>query len=595
MAQVETGSLEAQAIKLARRGFPVFPLHTPTGDEAKPCSCNKADCSNVGKHPRTVKGLLDATTDEIQIAKWWAMWPQANIAIVTGAVSGVIVLDVDPKNGGIDTLKGLIDKHGFVNERSVVKTGSGGFHYFFKHPGGRIGNTQGSKTKASYLGFGLDLRGDGGYVVASGSLHESGKRYEWSVDLPQWPEMPAWLRSMIDKHQTQATTVSTVSLGAGEPLESGSRHPQLLQWAAKMRQAGLSTDAILAGLRIENATRCVPPKDDAEIIKIANWIGGKPPGEVLEAVQAEVAEDEVSEALKTVDHYEERLDALFKNGFQKGLHPGWDSLAEIFTVEPGHPTLVTGSPTAGKSSLVNAWMVHMGMAYDWRVLYSSPEFHPPEYHILRCIESYSGASAQGTAYADKLQQGDFDSAKQWMKQHMFFAEPAKAQKRTVKLALQAAERQSVKTGCNAVVLDPWASFSHPKQSGARADEALADEINQIVEFGLRTKITPIIVLHPHQMLPDKDGKYPVVKPYDLNGGAMWYNLFYNMLSLYRDASWDRGEVEIYVWKVKYHWLGKNNKSCKLFYQPSTGRYTESALGETRPWYQQPKRNQLPEF
>ena len=90
-------SLVELAIKYARRGFPVFPVHTPTGDEGRPCSCNTAQCERVGKHPRTERGVLDATTDETQIDRWWATWPHANIGLATGARSGVIVLDVDPK------------------------------------------------------------------------------------------------------------------------------------------------------------------------------------------------------------------------------------------------------------------------------------------------------------------------------------------------------------------------------------------------------------------------------------------------------------------------------------------------------------------
>ena len=82
------------ALAYARRGWPVFPLHHPINDR---CSCEKPDCGDVGKHPRYHKadlqhGLRDATTDPEQIRRWWTRWPQANIGMVTGAISGLVVL-----------------------------------------------------------------------------------------------------------------------------------------------------------------------------------------------------------------------------------------------------------------------------------------------------------------------------------------------------------------------------------------------------------------------------------------------------------------------------------------------------------------------
>src|SRR5690242_4062686 len=69
--------LLAAALACARRGWRVFPLHMPREKDA--CSCNKPDCHSVGKHPRTPKGVKDATTDAEQIRCWWSMWPDANI------------------------------------------------------------------------------------------------------------------------------------------------------------------------------------------------------------------------------------------------------------------------------------------------------------------------------------------------------------------------------------------------------------------------------------------------------------------------------------------------------------------------------------
>jgi putative DNA primase/helicase len=107
-----------------------------------------------------------ATEEEIRT--WWTKWPNANVGIATGTVSGLIVLDVDSSDGLME-----IEQHGGIPATAKAKTGKG-HHYYLKHPGGVIRNFARKLP-------GCDLRGDGGYVVAPPSIHESGVLYEWEV------------------------------------------------------------------------------------------------------------------------------------------------------------------------------------------------------------------------------------------------------------------------------------------------------------------------------------------------------------------------------------------------------------------------------
>ena len=104
-------STAATALEYASRGWPVFPVHVPAGGG---CSCGNPGCEHVGKHPRTQHGLLDATTDEATIRQWWTDWPDANIGFATGAASGIVVLDIDPRHGGDKTLAGWERQHGLL-------------------------------------------------------------------------------------------------------------------------------------------------------------------------------------------------------------------------------------------------------------------------------------------------------------------------------------------------------------------------------------------------------------------------------------------------------------------------------------------------
>ncbi|MHB1139918.1 MAG: bifunctional DNA primase/polymerase, partial [Microthrixaceae bacterium] len=106
---MSSGTPGAAALEYARQGRPVFPCHTPTHGG---CSCHRSACSSPGKHPRTPNGLRDASTDPQVVAAWWRRWPDANVGVMTGRQSGLVVVDVDPDHGGIDSMRQLVAEHG---------------------------------------------------------------------------------------------------------------------------------------------------------------------------------------------------------------------------------------------------------------------------------------------------------------------------------------------------------------------------------------------------------------------------------------------------------------------------------------------------
>ncbi|MBI4369725.1 MAG: bifunctional DNA primase/polymerase [Elusimicrobia bacterium] len=159
-----------EALGYARRGWSVLPLYEPGGDGF--CSCGNPECSSPAKHPRTTHGVLDATTNEARIRYWWEQWPNANIGVATGEKSGIMVLDIDSRHGGEESFAKLEAAHGKTPQTLECLTGGGGRHLYFIHPGAPV------KNKIGFMP-GLDIRGDGGYVVAPPSVHISGGLYQW--------------------------------------------------------------------------------------------------------------------------------------------------------------------------------------------------------------------------------------------------------------------------------------------------------------------------------------------------------------------------------------------------------------------------------
>jgi putative DNA primase/helicase len=159
----------AAALDYAKRGWHVFPCHSinKTGH----CTCKDGPkCEHPGKHPLVAGGFHAATTDPNKIRSWWGKWPWANVAIATGKVSGLVVLDIDPRNGGdLDKLPGNLPL------TPTVETGGGGLHYYFQYPEDQ------DILSIQSLFPGVDVKADGGYVIAPPSRHISSEHYSYRV------------------------------------------------------------------------------------------------------------------------------------------------------------------------------------------------------------------------------------------------------------------------------------------------------------------------------------------------------------------------------------------------------------------------------
>ncbi|MCM3903670.1 MAG: bifunctional DNA primase/polymerase [Pyrinomonadaceae bacterium] len=254
------------ALEYAALGWPVLPLHTPV---AGGCSCLKPDCSSPGKHPRTMHGLKDATTDPEKIREWFTTWSNANIGVTTGAQSKIIVIDADGPEG-LESLNKLQGRYGKISERCFQRTGNG-YQLFFQHPGFPVRNIQNDPNK---MGRGIDVRGDGGYVVAPPSGHYSGRQYEWQTDYSNIPPAPEWLITLLRSPSPQPPTN-----GDGSAIPKGQRDNTLLSLAGTMRRRGLSSEEIAAALRVVNEKRCDPPLPDADVARIAESVARYKPAE----------------------------------------------------------------------------------------------------------------------------------------------------------------------------------------------------------------------------------------------------------------------------------------------------------------------------
>lgn len=261
----DTTHLEWALYYARERRWPVFPI--------KP---------GQKKPPLVKNGLLDATTDEKQIREWWGRWPNANIAIRTGVECWVL----DKDDSGEDIYAMLVNQHGPFHDTLQATTPNDGRHWFYSKPpnGHKIGTHAPARED---WGPGIDVRGEGGYVLVHPSIttrRKDGKRqrYEWDgmegeADVVN-PADP-WLIEAIEEGKRDNGQKRAHFEAPKGKIPHGEQHDRLLSMAGRMRYAGGGYDEILAALMAFNDQRCSVPGPPEHIEQYARSVCQYPPGD----------------------------------------------------------------------------------------------------------------------------------------------------------------------------------------------------------------------------------------------------------------------------------------------------------------------------
>jgi hypothetical protein len=226
-----------------------------------------------GKEPLTPHGHLDATTDPSRITAWWNRYPGANIGIPTGERSGILAVDHDTYKDEAASLEELETVLGPVSEGVTIETGSGGRQYLFGYPEGlNIRNATGVLP-------GVDVRGEGGYILAPRSVTQG---VYTRLDGKPLPEPPAQLIEALTEPQRDAVKVRGITtapsvVAHGPSILEGSRDDTLARIAGRLHDGTRSLEDLTAQLLEINAQRCEPPLPDAQVLKIARSINGREP------------------------------------------------------------------------------------------------------------------------------------------------------------------------------------------------------------------------------------------------------------------------------------------------------------------------------
>ena len=258
-----TNELYNYALAYAKRGLAVFPLIPKD------------------KKPLTANGFKDATTDPTKIKEWWSIHPDANVGIATGQISGglvVVDMDVDKEKGkdGYHTfMKWCDDNFLMLPDSWLSITGRGGYHLCFRS----------AFPVSSRIGWleDVDVRADGGYIVAPPSIHPNGTKYEWEQSPAEYElidtsdtDVEFVMNSIIVSNKT-----SNEPLKVPDEIPEGHRDEFMFKLACKYQAMGMSDEVMLVALMAENNLRCKPPLTEKEIKRKVKQAQKYAKGEVI--------------------------------------------------------------------------------------------------------------------------------------------------------------------------------------------------------------------------------------------------------------------------------------------------------------------------
>lgn len=490
------GSLGAAALFYASLGWAVFPL---VPREKIPL-LSKAKGGN---------GLKDASADPDVVTAWWSKYPDANIGLTTGGASGLVVVDVDGTDG-----ESALALYGTLPDTVESRTGKGRHLLFIGAP--EIRNSAGK------LGPQLDVRAEGGYIVAPPSIHPNGGSYRWANGKHPGKLTPAALPESIAKRITgvvgsiqpvagaaPSNAVDVVFSGVG----SGGRNQALTAYAGRLFAKFHGADEVLELVRAVNATKVTPPLDDAEVVALVTSIGqtharnhpdAPDPSQEREPsplvpITVGIFEGMMEKASQPVDAMPtmwttwNRACRMYGGG--QGLARGWHVVA-------------AGGAGAGKSLIalnMTAEALRNGHSVGWVSLEMSRE-----QLLLRLLGIATGRKLRDLEPGASFDPGAFTAASysfmdrmEVSGSHLWMAErPSRDLPSVVQMM-----RRAVDAGCRLVIVDYGQLVS---VAGAKLDEAMRQVSAAVQNVSYRHDVNTLLLSQLNRSTTSDKGAPPTI-------------------------------------------------------------------------------------
>lgn len=292
---------------------------------------------------------------------------------------------------------------------------------------------------------------------------------------------------------------------------------------------------------------------------------------------------DATEALMDMENLAGRVEELYENGgVRTGESTGWPSLDELYRVQRGAWTLISGIPGHGKTNVLDNLMINLARRHQWQAVMFSAENYPAEAHVASLIEKYLGEPF-GTGPSARMRRESMKQGLAFVERYVRFVDPA-AERMTIDRLLALASTLHERQRIDVLTIDPWNELHHDRAKELSETEYISVCLTKVRRWARAHDAHVFLVAHPQKMQKDRDtGKYGVPTPYDVSGSAHWRNKADYCLTVYRDITeGDAPEVSIHVQKVRRREMGRIG-SVTLRYDKVTGEYTDPSVkrGGTR--------------
>jgi twinkle protein len=287
-------------------------------------------------------------------------------------------------------------------------------------------------------------------------------------------------------------------------------------------------------------------------------------GETIVRKVLEDAEPLPLQGVYTAKDYSGRLYEVYRHGLSKGLSTGMQDVDDLFTINPGRLTIVTGYPGAGKSELVDQVMVNMAKNNSWKFAIASFE-NPPYIHIAKLAEKIVGKPFHDGP-TPRMTPQELQSAIDFINDHFVFLESKDGDLPTIDSIMDRTKQAVMRLGVRGLVVDPY-NYIHRDKTAAEY-EWISEMLTRMANFARSHDLHIFFVAHPTKIAPREDGTYMVPKGQQISGSSAWFSKADIGITVHRPAM---GGTEIHCWKVRFKWEGKMG-ACLLDYDLPTGRY-----------------------
>ena len=249
---------------------------------------------------------------------------------------------------------------------------------------------------------------------------------------------------------------------------------------------------------------------------------------------------------------------LYNNGMSSGLNTGWELLDKYYTVMPGQWTIVTGIPSHGKSSFLDALLVNLAKSHGFKTAIFSPENHPIQVHCSKLIETVTGEPFYSSYMWDRMSAETMTEGAKFIDKYFKFITYGDEILSLDNILSSAA---SLIENCNVggLVIDPWNEINHAMGTDSETSY-ISKALTKVRVFARKHNIHVWIVAHPTKLQKNSSGNYDPPTPYDISGSAHWRNKADCAITVHRPTFAPKNyDVDIHIQKIRFKHVGQTGK------------------------------------